>query len=198
MIPDPLSPEVLRPRTQRMQRPILSRVLTLVMPAPRPPVPIGAERSVVVSPTVGHQLHGAAAEQRLHRSHLDRCPPDVTNGLAAAAATLAARTMAVVSAARNGHPYAYGRQHLQTARAKLADRYDRITSPMDGATDAIVGDPGEALRDLDRAIEHVAERPAPRPTLRETEPAPTNANIHAMYQEAVRMEYPTLREIIEM
>lgn len=77
---------------------------------------------------------------------------------------------AVLDAARDGHPAAYGKSHLVSARQTIIDHIERLAeaSPADRArqpTDGL-GDPLRALADLDRAI----KRAAAQPSLRLVEP----------------------------
>jgi hypothetical protein len=73
---------------------------------------------------------------------------------------------AVVDAARDGHPAAYGKQRLQTARRTLIDQIEHLAerpAPSQPRQEADrIADPLVALRDLDQTIEQAAEDPALR------------------------------------
>lgn len=69
-------------------------------------------------------------------------------------------TTAVLGAARDGHPNAYGPSRLNAVRADLADQIERLGQP---ASDALrVTDPLQALADLDRAVREHQPAPPPR------------------------------------
>ncbi len=80
-------------------------------------------------------------------------------------------TQAVLDAARDGHPAAYGKHHLQAARHTIIDQIEDLperSGPSQPEQDPHrIADPLVALRDLDRAIRDAAEQPA----LQLTEPA---------------------------
>jgi hypothetical protein len=72
-------------------------------------------------------------------------------------------TQAVLDAARDGHPAAYGKQRLKDARNTLIDQIENLAAvpapdPQQPAQN--IADPLVALRDLDRAIREAAEQPA--------------------------------------
>jgi conjugative relaxase-like TrwC/TraI family protein len=75
-------------------------------------------------------------------------------------------TQAVLDAARDGHPAAYGKARLQAARHTLIEQIENLASgPAPSQPQEPVGaiaDPLLALRDLDRAIKQAAEQPALR------------------------------------
>ncbi len=70
---------------------------------------------------------------------------------------------AVLDAARDGHPAAYGKQRLQAARNTLIDQIEHLLecpAPRRGEQDAHrIASPLMALGDLDRAIREAAEQP---------------------------------------
>jgi hypothetical protein len=91
--------------------------------------------------------------------------------------------------------HAYGPRRLQIARAQLAGQIrnaaDRATPPDEGGPAAIIDDPVDALRDLDRAINQAAGRPGPQGTLRRTAAASPGPHIHVKHPHAAQTECPT-------
>lgn len=74
-------------------------------------------------------------------------------------------TAAVVSAARDGHPHAYGTGHLRAARQALSAQIntaDPAGAPIAGQAPAAVEDPLRALADIDHAVTDAASAPAPQ------------------------------------
>ncbi len=96
---------------------------------------------------------------------------------------------AVVAAARDGHPIAYGPTRLRAARRTLLQHVDTLnTTPSAGGTQAPVagiGDPLRSLSDLDQAITEAAHRPTPALAER-LGPAPSAAPRPSRVQPAYR------------
>ena len=104
---------------------------------------------------------------------------------------------AVLDAARDGHPAAYGQQRLAVARNTLIDQIENLAAvpppgPRVRTTDSIA-DPVMALRDLDRAIRDAVEEPAlqlvepARPRRHQRAPHP-GLDIHQQHQ-AYQQQY---------
>jgi hypothetical protein len=78
---------------------------------------------------------------------------------------------AVLDAARDGHPAAYGKARLQAARSTLIDQIEHLAEhpdhPKEEGQASPIPDPLVALRELDQAIKQAVEEPA----LRRVEPA---------------------------
>ena len=76
-------------------------------------------------------------------------------------------TQAVLDAARDGHPAAYGTTRLQAARSMLMDHIEHLAERpghyQEESRDSPIADPLVALRDLDQAIKQAVEEPALRP-----------------------------------
>ncbi|MGH8921932.1 MAG: hypothetical protein ACRD0H_26915, partial [Actinomycetes bacterium] len=97
-------------------------------------------------------------------------------------------TAAVVSAARDGHPHAYGTGHLRAARRALAAQINvaaKIAAPVGGQTPTAVGDPLRALADIDRAVADTASAPTPQLARRLT-PAATRPSVHQGHHHPVQ------------
>jgi hypothetical protein len=69
-------------------------------------------------------------------------------------------TTAVLGAARDGHPHAYGPSRLKAARADLIDQVEQLGQP--ATVRSPVTDPLQALADLDRAVREHPPTPPPR------------------------------------
>jgi hypothetical protein len=67
---------------------------------------------------------------------------------------------AVLDAARDGHPAAYGKQRLQSVRNTLIDQIESLAAGPEVRTADSIADPLMALGDLDRAIRDTVEQPA--------------------------------------
>jgi hypothetical protein len=72
-------------------------------------------------------------------------------------------TSAVVSAARDGHPHAYGQWHLRDACAQLKGQIrnpdNPDAAPAESGKLSTIGDPGRALQDLEQAVKLGADLP---------------------------------------
>ena len=102
-------------------------------------------------------------------------------------------TEATINAARDGHPYAYGPKHLQTARqnlnAQIADRRHLPDAPTFTST---IGDPVHALHDLEQAVASTTPTPTKTPTISPqspTDPA-TQHPRQASTRPATRLRQP--------
>jgi hypothetical protein len=93
-------------------------------------------------------------------------------------------TQAVVDAARDGHPTAYGGARLHAARRTLLERIETVTPrPEPGHPAASpLDDPLQALADLDRAIKRAAAHSPLRPVKHPRPPRPDPVEVHAGYQ----------------
>ena len=91
---------------------------------------------------------------------------------------------AVLGAARDGHPHAYGPSRLKSARADLIDQIEQLGQPATARSP--LTDPLQALADLDRAVREHPPTPPPR-RANSTMPGrqPTRPDVHRtrqMYQ----------------
>ena len=99
-------------------------------------------------------------------------------------------TEATINAARDGHPYAHGPKHLQTARqnltAQIADRRHLSNAP---ALTSTIGDPVHALHDLEQAVANTTPTPTKTPTIsRQAQPIQP-PSIHVRHQLAQQLGY---------
>jgi hypothetical protein len=92
---------------------------------------------------------------------------------------------AVVSAARDGHPGAYGEVHLRAAREHLV----RLMLTPSAPSPAGVGDPELALQDVHRAIDGTATVPASRLVERLWAEHTARLDIRVMQQHAMQAGY---------
>jgi len=99
-------------------------------------------------------------------------------------------TTAVLGAARDGHPYAYGPNRLKAARADLIDHVEQLGQPATGRSP--VTDPLQALADLDRAVREHPPTAPPRRTNSMTHRRPfSRPDVHRtrqMYQHLSQTE----------
>ncbi|MGH9095380.1 MAG: hypothetical protein ACRDXE_09495, partial [Acidimicrobiales bacterium] len=88
-------------------------------------------------------------------------------------------TAAVVGAARDGHPHAYGTGHLRAARQALIAQINTadIGRTPAGHAPAFIGDPLQALADIDRAVTDATRVPTPQLAQRLTAPAPIRPSV---------------------
>lgn len=110
---------------------------------------------------------------------------------------------AVLDAARDGHPVAYGKQRLHAARQTIVEQVEGMTDrPAPGEPHQPrpqIDDPLRALADLDRSVQQAAERPAlpfveparPRRQHR-MEPWPNIHEQHIAYQHLQHSEGPSI------
>jgi conjugative relaxase-like TrwC/TraI family protein len=102
-------------------------------------------------------------------------------------------TAAVVSAARDGHPHAYGRLHLRDARAQLKEQIrnpgNPDAAPAGSSTLFTIGEPGRALQDLEEAVKLSAELPTLRLTPTQVPPLSGHPNMHEEHLAAMQMQH---------
>lgn len=98
-------------------------------------------------------------------------------------------TTAVLGAARDGHPHAYGAGRLQAARADLTDQVENLGQRESGHQ--AVSDPFRALADLHRAVREHPPTPPPKranPTPRRRPIQSDMDRRHQMYQHFPRAQ----------
>jgi conjugative relaxase-like TrwC/TraI family protein len=102
---------------------------------------------------------------------------------------------AVVAAARDGHPHAYGQLHLRDACAQLKDQIrnpgDPDAAPAESGAPSTIGDPVRALQDLEQAVKVSAQLPTLRLTTTQAPPRANHPNIHQERIAAMQMQYVT-------
>jgi conjugative relaxase-like TrwC/TraI family protein len=99
-------------------------------------------------------------------------------------------TAATVSATRDGNPYAYGPQHLRTARQTLAAQIDDPRQlVVDSPLATTVGDPVQALIDLDRPVIDAARAPSLQPVARHQVQPAQGPGIQIMHEHAAHLGY---------
>jgi hypothetical protein len=128
-----------------------------------------------------------AVLEALQRQHADRVAFDRDNRwrndrIVQLEQTLSRHwTAAVLGAARDGYPHAFGHSRLKSARADLIDQVEQLGQPTTGRSP--VTDSLEALADLDRAVrEHPPTAPPRRANSTMPGRQPTRPDVHRTRQ----------------
>jgi conjugative relaxase-like TrwC/TraI family protein len=100
---------------------------------------------------------------------------------------------AVLDAAKDGHPGAYGAARLQAARHTIIEQVEHLADlpapPPDRHPTTPLDDPLQALADLDQAIRQAADHPGPRPVQTRRAARPDHHSVPVQHQHLVHADH---------